>query len=62
MTGHGPITPSEFCELLADADRPWPAHSSRWKLPTVPNHDRKRAGGDANVTTPEDHGECRKGQ
>ena len=58
MAGHGPINITEFCELMADADRPWPAHSSRWKLPPAGN--RKRGSADADRADSEDPGECRQ--
>ena len=31
LSGHNPINPSEFCELLADADRPHRKPTERWK-------------------------------
>lgn len=47
MTGHGPINTTEFCELLADDDRPWPARGGRWKAY------RPRPRGDRPQTPPQ---------
>lgn len=56
MAGHGPINITEFCELMADADRPWPAHSSRWKAVSISN--RRRGSSDAEPVASEGAGEC----